>query len=257
VAIFVHLCEMFVGVAACTSLFRQFFVLVRSVKGKDHLGGYYFQTRPDPTVAYIATLGGARWENWRNDWVITSAEANDRLALPNDGPGLDLKQWRAKPSLAPEFEPVLDRIKELAAGGLTLMHVVGDFLKRRVMPLQRRSRLCCWYTGPNDIGRIQCGSKTDLSWELLEISVKGITSEAFIPESLIPPQGIPPLCDDPGLRLAVLSWLPTLDESDVAVRQTGGQDPTGGSVFLVYRPKAPSLPMRASELPPCGPQLLG
>jgi hypothetical protein len=67
VAIFIHLCEMFVGVAACTSLFRQFFVLVRSGKGKDHLGAYYFQTRSDPTVAYIATLGGARWENWRND----------------------------------------------------------------------------------------------------------------------------------------------------------------------------------------------
>jgi hypothetical protein len=42
VAIFVHFCEMFVGVAACTSLFRQFFVLVRSGKGKDHLGAYYF-----------------------------------------------------------------------------------------------------------------------------------------------------------------------------------------------------------------------
>jgi hypothetical protein len=58
--------------------------------------------------------------------------------------------------------------------------------------------------------------------------VKGITSEAFIPESLIPPQGIPPLCDDPGLRSAVLSWLPTLNESGVVVRQTGDRDPHRG-----------------------------
>jgi hypothetical protein len=219
---------MFVGVGACTSLFRHFFVLVRSWKGKDHLGAYYFQTRSDPTVAYIATLSGARWENWRNDWVIISAKANDRLALPSDGPRLDRKQWRAKPSLAPEFEPVLDRIKELAAGGLTLMHVVGDFLKRRVMPLQGRPRLCCWFIGPSDIGRIQRGPGTDLSWEALEVLVKGITGEAFIPESLIPPQGIPPLCEDPGLWTAVLAWLPTLDESGVAVRQTGGWDPHRG-----------------------------
>jgi hypothetical protein len=160
--------------------------------------------------------------------VIASAEANYHLALSNDGPRLDRKQWRAKPSLALEFEPVLNRIKELAAGGLTSMHVVGDFLKRRVMPLQGRPRLCCWYTGPNDIGKIQRGPETDLSWELLEISVKGITGEAFIPGSLIPPQGIPPLCDDPGLRSAVLSWLPTLDESGMAVRQTGGRDPHQG-----------------------------
>jgi hypothetical protein len=108
---------------------------VRSGKDKDHLGAYYFQMRSDPTVTYISTLGGTRWENWCNDWVIASVEANDRFALPIDGPGLDQKQWRVKLSLAPEFEPVLDRIKELAAGGLTSMHVVGDFLKRRVVPL--------------------------------------------------------------------------------------------------------------------------
>jgi hypothetical protein len=68
--------------------------------------------------------------------VIVSAEANDRLALPSDGPRLDRKQWRAKPSLAPEFEPVLDRIKSLAVGGLMSMHVVEDFLKRQIAPLQ-------------------------------------------------------------------------------------------------------------------------
>jgi hypothetical protein len=44
-AIFVHLCKMFVGVAPCTSLFRHFFVLVKSGKARDHLGAYYFQTR--------------------------------------------------------------------------------------------------------------------------------------------------------------------------------------------------------------------
>jgi hypothetical protein len=41
-AIFVHLCEMFVGVALCTSLFRHFFVLVKSGKTKDHIRAYYF-----------------------------------------------------------------------------------------------------------------------------------------------------------------------------------------------------------------------
>jgi hypothetical protein len=54
-AIFVHLCEMFVGVAPCTSLFRHFFVLVKSGKTRDHIGAYYFQMRPDPAVVYIST----------------------------------------------------------------------------------------------------------------------------------------------------------------------------------------------------------
>jgi hypothetical protein len=55
--------------------------------------------------------------------------------------------------------------------------------------------------------------------------MKGITGESFVPESLILPQGIPALCDDLGLRMAILATLPTLDESSVAVRQTCGWDP--------------------------------
>jgi hypothetical protein len=55
--------------------------------------------------------------------------------------------------------------------------------------------------------------------------VKGITSGSFVPESLILPQGIPMLCDDLGLRTTILATLPTLDESGVVVRQSGGRDP--------------------------------
>jgi hypothetical protein len=162
-------------------------VLVKFVKTRDHIGAYYFQTRPDPAVVYIPTLGGARWENWRSDWVIASAEANDRLVLPSDGPALDRKQWRTKSSLSPELLLILDRIKVLATDGLTSMQMVGDLLKRWIMPLQRRPHLCCWFTDPNDIGRIQRGPGTNLSWVELAVLVGGITGETFVPESLILP----------------------------------------------------------------------
>jgi hypothetical protein len=215
-------------VAPCTSLFCYFFVLVKSGKTRDHIGAYYFQTRPDPAVVYIPTFGGERWENWRNDWVITSTEANDRLVLLSNGLALDRKQWRSMPSLSPEFLPILDRIKVLATCGLTSMHVIGDLLKRQIMPLQRRPRLCCWFTSPNDIGRIQRGPGTDLSWDELAVLMGGITGKTFVPESLILPQNIPALCDDPGPRTAILATLPTLDDSGVAVRQTCGRDPLRG-----------------------------
>jgi hypothetical protein len=200
-------------------------MLVRSGKTRDHIGAYYFQTRPDPAIVYIPTFGGARWDNWRSDWVIATTEANDRLIPPSNGPALDRKQWRTKPSLSPEFLPVLDRIKVLATGGLTSMHVVGDLLKRRIVPLQRRSRLSCWFTGPNDIGRIQRGPGTDLSWDELGLLVGGITGETFVPESLILSQDILTPYDDVGLRTAILATLLTLDDSGMAVRQTGGRDP--------------------------------
>jgi hypothetical protein len=57
----------------------------------------------------------------------------------------------------------LGRIESLATGGLTSMHVVGDFLQRRIAPLQARARLSCWFTGSNDLGRVHRGSGTDLS----------------------------------------------------------------------------------------------
>jgi hypothetical protein len=160
--------------------------------------------------------------------VIASTEANDRLILPTNGPTLDHKQWRTKPSLSLEFLTVLDRIKVLATGGLTSMHVVGDLLKRRITPLQKRPRLSCWFTGPNDICRIQRGPGTNLSWDKLELLVVGITGETFVPESLILPQDITTLCDDPGLRTAILATLPTLNDNGVAVLQTGAQDPLRG-----------------------------
>jgi hypothetical protein len=187
----------------------------------------------------------------------------NRLALSSDGPRLDRKQWRAKPSLAPEFQFVLDRIKSLAAGGLTSMHVVGDFLKRRIVPLQQRAQLCCWFTGSNDIGRIQHGPGTDLSWEKLEVLVKGITGESFIPESLILLEGIPALCNDAGWRTAILATLLTLDERGIAVHQTGGRDPHRG-IWISDAPAggpqtadvAPSAPARASRASAAAPRPL-
>jgi hypothetical protein len=95
--------------------------------------------------------------------VIASTKVSDRLVLSIDGPKLDKKQWRAKPPLTPEFEPVLGRIESLTTDGLTSMHVVGDFLKHRIAPLQARARLSCWFTGSNDLGGVHRGPGTDLS----------------------------------------------------------------------------------------------
>jgi hypothetical protein len=159
--------------------------------------------------------------------------------------------------LTPEFEPVLGRIKSLATGGLTSMHVVGNFLKRRIASLQARARLSCLFTSPNDLGRVHRRPGTDLSWEELELLLKGITGESFVAETLIPPKGIPPLCNDQGLRAAILDWLPTLDESGVAVCQTGGRDPHRG----IQIPGVPAGGSRStdagSRAPPHDPQPLG
>jgi hypothetical protein len=72
--------------------------------------------------------------------------------------------------------------------------------------------------------------------------VKGITGESFVLESLILPEGISALCDDAGLRTAILVMLPTLNESGMAVRQTGGRDPHRGIRISDAPAGGPSLP---------------
>jgi hypothetical protein len=80
--------------------------------------------------------------------------------------------------------------------------------------------------------------------------VKGITGESFITESLILPQGISALCDDPGLRTAILATLPTFDESGMEVHQTSGWDPHRRSGSPMRRLEAPSLPAWLPAPPP-------
>jgi hypothetical protein len=110
------------------------------------------------------------------------------------------------------------------------MHVLGDFLKRRIAPLQQR-RLGAWsYTGPNDGGRVQRGDGADLTQEHLQVLVQGITGEPFVGENLILPAGIVPLCEDSDLRMVALTTLPTLDDLGLAARQLGG-DPNRGVRF--------------------------
>ena len=85
-------------------------------------------------MPYIPGLTGGKWEEWHKEWVIATTKANERLALPTVRLASDRQSWRTKPSLPPAFDPVLSKIRSLAEGGLTSLHVLGDFLKRRIAP---------------------------------------------------------------------------------------------------------------------------
>ena len=57
--------------------------------------------------------------------------------------------------------------------------------------------------------------------------MRAVTGEIFVPEHLILPLGVIPLCEDSSLRAAMLATLPTHDDGGLAPRQTGG-DPNRG-----------------------------
>ena len=80
---------MFVGARPSVILFRHFFILVKSGKGKDEVGAYYFQTRSDLRTPYIPGLTSGKWVDWCKEWVITTTEANERLVMPTEGSAYD------------------------------------------------------------------------------------------------------------------------------------------------------------------------
>ena len=127
------------------------------------MGRYYFQIRSDLPTPYIPGLAGGKWEEWRRDWVIATTKANERLVMLTKGPTSDRQSWRAKPSLPSEFDSVLSKIRALAEGGLTSLHVLGDFLKRRIAPLKQRPRPAWSFTGLNDCNRTHRGEGSDLT----------------------------------------------------------------------------------------------
>jgi hypothetical protein len=140
---------------------------------------------------------------------------------------------------------VLDRVKNLQRSSLTSMIVLGDFLKRRIAPLQQRSRMAYMYTGLNDCCRIAWGTGADFTRAELESAVRVIIGEEFSPESLVLPSGVKALCEEQALRSLILAAMPTLDEGGLVVRQLGG-DPNRG---LQIPGATPDRQQRASEGP--------
>jgi hypothetical protein len=67
VVIFVHLCEMFMGVRPSVRLFRRFFVMKAVSQRPPLIGGYYFARRMQGPSRYIAPVSPGRWERWRED----------------------------------------------------------------------------------------------------------------------------------------------------------------------------------------------
>jgi hypothetical protein len=217
VVIFVHLCEMYVGVRPSVRLFRCFFVLKAVSTHPLLIIGHYFQRRTPGHARYIAPISPGRWERWREDWALVQVDAHDRFALPVGGLTLDCTEWGKDPVLEPGFDPVLDRIQYLAENGLTSLMVLHDFLSKRLAPLQDRSHHPAGiYTGVNDIMQLDRRPGSSLCDTLLAASLKALTMDQPSTELMMPAAGCEPLCVNQATRIALLAIMPTLDDVDIA-----------------------------------------
>nr|ASR75341.1 retrotransposon protein [Oryza rufipogon] len=222
-AIFAHLCEMFIGVRPSLRLFRWFFT-VQSVSPPSVVGGCYFQPRGPVLNRYIPCVLRKKWDDWKSDWFYTPLADEVRLRLPSQPPA-QASSWRAPVDLGDDYDAVLDRLVGLRSQGLTGAMVYGDYLRRRIAPLQRRARGGWEYTGSEDYMRTHQGIRWDWAPEDFKIVVQRVLNLSSVEASLIP-QGVLPLCSDPD-RASILTIMMAVGASEE--RAPKGHDGAGGS----------------------------
>nr|AAT85260.1 hypothetical protein [Oryza sativa Japonica Group] len=222
-AIFAHLCEMFIGVRPSLRLFRWFFT-IQSVSPPSVVGGCYFQPRGPVLNRYIPCVLRKKWDDWKSDWFYTPLADEARLRLPSQPPA-QASSWRAPVDLGDGYDAVLDRLAGLRSLGLTGAMVYGDYLRRRIAPLQRRARGAWEYTGSEDCMRTHRGVKWDWAPEDFKIVVQRVLNLSSVEASLIP-QGVLPLCSDPD-RASILTIMQAVGASEE--RAPRGHDGAGGS----------------------------
>nr|ABA98056.1 retrotransposon protein, putative, unclassified [Oryza sativa Japonica Group] len=222
-AIFAHLCEMFIGVRLSLRLFRWFFT-VQSVSPPSVVGGCYFQPRGPVLNRYIPCALRKKWDDWKSDWFYTPLADEARLRLPSQPPA-QASSWRAPVDLGDGYDAVLDRLAGLRSQGLTGAMVYGDYLRRRIVPLQRRARGAWEYTGSEDFTRTHQGVRWDWAPEDFKILVQRVLNLNSVEAALIP-QGILPLCSDLD-RASILTIMMAVGASEE--RAPKGHDGAGGS----------------------------
>ena len=224
-AVFVHFCEMFVGVRPSLTLFRTYFVLRPCGKGSI-IGGYYFQARGRADAPYLATLKGGKWDEWRHSWVIVETEEHDRLKPSTGLPSTTKDLWEEVPRLDKKYKPIVDRISDLSKAGLTSLMVVADFMCRRIAPLQRREYSACQYTGIMDPMRIDRGEESQVSGTLLKAMLSAVCDSRITTFSITPPAGIVPLSEDHEARRRAWKEMPECD--NISIAEVQQRDRTGG-----------------------------
>jgi hypothetical protein len=188
-AIFITLCESFLGIDPHFGLWKKIFFVKRynSSGGSFVIGGVGFVARKE--VNYFNFPMRDSVQGWRLKWFYIRDSPTAELQLPRFSDVLEAKPKQSwKNTLSPDEKPAVDRlfarflrIKE--ADGQTMIgtEVASVFLRRRVQPIMARAHPMWLYSGPRDETRINAAELSEK--ELLD-EVRRLTH--FSQEDSIP-----------------------------------------------------------------------
>ncbi|KAK1626497.1 hypothetical protein QYE76_000812 [Lolium multiflorum] len=182
VAIFITLCECFLGVPPNWALWKRIFCLRRngSHNATYNIGGVVICVRSD--IEYFDVKFPDSFQGWRKKWLYIheeSANSVEHNIIPFDGSAkiLRCRSWDAEATEEEKTatEALMSRIQELQntrGKELSGIQITAYFLRIRVQPLQTRKNPLWTYTGANDANRLSM----DLSIKDLEKLIRRISS---------------------------------------------------------------------------------
>lgn len=153
-AIFIHLCEAFLGIPPHFGLWKYLFhCKVEKFRGvQQMIGGASLEMRKDRRSVYLNSNLKDTNKGWHAEWFVM-VNHHDSIPSPSgQKPDLETKAWEEAPTEEEmvEVNALLKEIQALKDKGLTAHAVVIDFVFHNIQPLKERMYPAYYYTGLKD-----------------------------------------------------------------------------------------------------------
>jgi hypothetical protein len=156
-AVFIHFCEVFLGIKPHWILFRKFFWVKPQPSASNPRvdGGAGIQMREDAAEQYLSYKLIDSNQDWKAKWFYVTNH-HPGLPKPSGKQPRHRAWWNTEPTMLEgiQLPELLARINLFREAGLRAEHVAFSFMKRRVQPLMARDTLGFEYTGDDDTSRM-------------------------------------------------------------------------------------------------------
>jgi hypothetical protein len=163
-AVFIHFCEVFLGIKPHWILFRKFFRVKPqpSASNPRVVGEAGIQMWEDATEQYLRYKLIDSNQGWKARWFYITNH-HPGLPKPSGRQPRHRDWWNTEPTMQERIQlpELLARIKVLREARLRAEHVAFSFMKSRVQPLMARDTLGFEYAGDDDTSRMPGGEVDD------------------------------------------------------------------------------------------------
>lgn len=156
IANFITFCEGFLGTAPHFNLFCQYFCVRAQTSGgvvRD-LGGMSIKLWP--LTPFFPMDLPKSMGTWHRKWFYVSGLEDSLPAFFGAFPGR-LNSWESSDDLPNDDKLLMAAAARLKERCLKGVHIAWTWVERRVLPLQARNELMCYYRGPADRSRVSPG----------------------------------------------------------------------------------------------------